>query len=105
MVDALTGENYYRFDSLRMVWPNQDYFDLTWSQVTDALCNCALRNAIFYIWYNRNYSFYATLQGKSGLNLYDWNPGDRMRLYIHKDVALKVWEYNILQQNSLEQNP
>jgi predicted membrane-bound mannosyltransferase/DNA-binding beta-propeller fold protein YncE len=104
-VSALTGNNYYQFDTLRMVWPNQDYFGLTWARVNEMLTDRRLRAAIFQIWYNRDYSLYAEVMGKSGFDLYEWNPSDSMRMYVRKDVAEKVWEYNLLQQFTLQQDP
>ncbi len=104
-VDALTGSNYYQFDTLRMVWPNQDYFDLTWARLGEVVTNRNLRTALFQIWFNRDYSLYAEVTGKAGFDLPNWNPGDRMRLYVRKDVAEKVWEYNLLQQVTLQQDP
>ena len=79
-----------------MVWPNQDYFALTWPRIRKALSNPAMREAIFQIWLNRDYSAYAKVTGESGLTLSDWQPSARMELFIRKDIAAQMWEYGIL---------
>jgi predicted membrane-bound mannosyltransferase/DNA-binding beta-propeller fold protein YncE len=124
-IEPIVGENYYRFDYVRMVWPNQDYFNLVsdrfkpeepfspdypctgvlsvfklvknkdYSRVCEALGNPEMRAAIFDIWLNRDYTRYAQLTGKTGLVDSNWDPSDRMRLYIRKDVADLVWNYGI----------
>jgi len=116
-IEPIVGENYYRFDYVRMVWPNQDYFNLVsdrfdrnepfpddyacsgalgvfklfkskdYSRLCNAIGNPEMRAAIFEIWLNRDYKRYAELTGNPGLVDSNWDPSDRMRLYIRKDVA------------------
>jgi DNA-binding beta-propeller fold protein YncE len=78
-----------------MVWPNQDYFGLTWPRIKKAILNSAMRDAIFQIWFNRDYSAYAKATGKNGLILTDWQPSARMQLFVRKDIADQIWEYGI----------
>jgi DNA-binding beta-propeller fold protein YncE len=104
-MNILVGDNYYQLDTLRMVWPNQDYFNLSWKRFSEMLFDGHLRTALFQIWYNRDYSLYAQETGKVGFNLPNWNPSDQIRMYIRKDIAEKVWEYNLLKQGSLEEDP
>ncbi len=92
-VAAVLGDNYYRYDYIRMVWPNQDYFGLTWERFTNAMTDARLRAAIFDIWLNRDYKRYAEVTGSDSLVVENWQPSDRMRLYIRKDVAAEIWSY------------
>lgn len=124
-IEPIVGENYYRFDYVRMVWPNQDYFNLVtdrldpnepfpedypcdgllsgfklirgkdYSRVCNALGSPEMRAAIFDIWLNRDYTSYAQITGRDTFVDSNWDPSDRMRLYIRKDVADLVWNYGI----------
>lgn len=124
-IEPVVGEDYFRFDYVRMVWPNQDYFNLVserfypdepfsedypctgilsvfklirnkdYSRVCNAIGDPEMRAAIFDVWLNRDYTRYARLTGKTGLVDSNWDPSDRMRLYIRKDVADLVWNYGI----------
>ena len=104
-IKPIVANNYYRLEYIRMVWPNQDYFKLTWPRIQYALKNPTMRDAIFQIWLNRNYSEYAQVTGKAGLTLSDWQPSARMQLFIRKDIAAQMWEYGISQATPLQENP
>jgi len=90
----VVGQAYYQFDYIRMWWPNQDYFNLTWDRVRDAVTNPQMRAALFNIWFNRDYTLYGQLTNND-LSLANWYPSDRMRLYIRKDIAAEIWEFGI----------
>lgn len=121
-IEPIVGDKYYRYDYIRMVWPNQDYFNLVsdrdatqpfpddyacsgvlsflqvfkdkdFGRVCNAIGNPQMREAIFDIWLNRDYTAYAQVTGSQGTTLQNWDPSDRMRLYIRKDVAQLVWKY------------
>ncbi len=104
-IKPIVGNNYYRLDYIRMVWPNQDYFSLTSSRIRKALNDPALRDAILQIWLNRDYSEYASVTGKSGLTSSDWQPSAKMQLFIRKDIAAQIWEYGIAQVAPLQADP
>lgn len=91
-IEPVVGSAYLKFDYIRMVWPNQDYFDLNLSRITGALSLPAFRSALFDIWLNRDHDAYAKVFGKD-LSLKNWSPVDRMRLYVRKDIAAQLWEY------------
>ena len=88
-----------------MVWPNQDYFGLTWPRVRNVITDPATRDAVFQIWLNRDYSAYANVTGKRDLTLTDWQPSARMQLFIRKDIAAQMWEYGIIQGTPLQADP
>ncbi|MCX6080009.1 MAG: TIGR03663 family protein [Chloroflexi bacterium] len=124
-IEPIVSDNFYRFDYIRMVWPNQDYFNLVstrpdpaipfdetysctgllsglkllprydFSRVCGALNDPRMRTAIFDIWLNRDYKLYGEVTNSVGINENTWDPSDKMRLYIRKDVADKIWNYGI----------
>jgi sugar lactone lactonase YvrE len=104
-IKEIVGKDYYHFNYIRMVWPNQDYFNLTWERIKDTLSNPSKRAAIWQIWINRDYSQYAKATGETGLTVSDWSPSDRMQLFIRKDLASEIWEYGILQTTAVQTDP
>ncbi len=124
-IEPIVADNFYRFDYIRMVWPNQDYFNLVtvrpipdapfdpnyscngalgflkllkgydFSRLCYAVLNPQMRQAIFNIWLNRDYKLYGELTNNTGINDTTWEPSDKMRLYVRKDIVDKVWNYGI----------
>ncbi len=94
-IEAALGDGFYKFDYIRMWWPNQDYFNLDKSRVLNAIANQDIREGIFDIWFNRDYTKYAQATGSSSMTLTTWQPSDQMRLYVRKDVASKIWNYGV----------
>jgi uncharacterized protein (TIGR03663 family) len=91
-IEPVVGQAYLRFDYIRMVWPNQDYFGLNWTRIWDAIRNPAMRSALYEIWLNRDFTAYGQALGRP-ITLAEWRPADLMRLYVRKDVAATLWEY------------
>jgi predicted membrane-bound mannosyltransferase/DNA-binding beta-propeller fold protein YncE len=94
-IPAALGDEFYQFDYIRMWWPNQDYFNLDKTRVLNAITNPQIREGIFDIWFNRDYTTYAQAVGSTSMTLTTWQPADQMRLYIRKDVAAKIWNYGV----------
>jgi uncharacterized protein (TIGR03663 family) len=101
----LLGSEYYKIDYIRMVWPNQGYFNLTLDRLINALADPTMRASIWQIWFNRDYSQYASTTGETGLTVSEWNPSDKMQLLIRKDIAAKIWEYGVLQTTTIQADP
>src|SRR5260221_13451099 len=76
-----------------MWWPNQDYFNLDKSRVLNAIANQDIREGIFDIWFNRDYTKYAQATGSSRMTLTTWQPSEQMPLYVPKDAAINVSHY------------
>lgn len=93
-VETVVGNAYYRFDYIRMWWPNQDYYDLTWERIWGALTDRQMRSAIFQIWLNRDYTLYGQATNRD-MSLPNWSPAARMRLYVRKDVVAQLWNYGV----------
>ena len=93
-IEPIVGQAYYRFDYIRIWWPNQDYFGLTRERVLNALRDPNMREALFQVWLNRDYTKYSQVTGVD-LTLDNWNPAGRMRLYLRKDVVSQLWDYGV----------
>jgi len=119
-LEPVVGNAYYQFDYIRIWWPNQDYYALQWSNIeaehnrenspdyptmtvwdyfgrvwghiSPFFTNADVRSAIWQIWFNREYTEYAALRG-TDMSLQNWQPSDRMRLYVRKDIAAQVWNF------------
>jgi DNA-binding beta-propeller fold protein YncE len=94
-IDPALGDGFYRFDYIRMWWPNQDYFNLDRNRVLNAIADPNMREGIFDIWFNRDYTRYAQATGSTSMTLTTWSPADPMRLYIRKDIASQIWNYGV----------
>ena len=94
-INAALGDEFYQFDYIRMWWPNQDYFNLDKARVVNAITDPRIREGIFDIWFNRDYTTYAQAIGSTSMTLTTWQPADQMRLYVRKDVAAKIWNYGV----------
>ncbi len=92
-VDAITKNDYIKYDYLRLLWPMQDYYNLTWQRIAYAITNPEMRSALFDIWLNRDYSQYAAIKGRSDLTDATWQPSDPIRMYIRKDIVADIWNF------------
>ncbi len=100
-IEPVVGKAYYKFEYNRIVWPNQDYYNLTWERIKNAITDPAMREAIFQIWLNRDYTKYGKIKDRD-MSLANWSPADEMRLYVRKDIAAKVWNYGFTEQEISE---
>ncbi len=104
-IDPVVGDNYIQFEYMRLWWPMEDYKNLTWERIRNAITSPDYRAALWDIWLNRDYRKYAQLTNRTDLTLENWSPAARMRLYIRKDVIGKMWEYGIPAQAIEETTP
>ena len=93
-VDAILRGRYYTYEYNRVWWPMQDYYGFTWARIRDALTSPAMRAALLDIWLNRDYTAYGEIIGRS-FALRDWDPAEKLRLYVRKDIASLVWNYGV----------
>jgi sugar lactone lactonase YvrE len=96
-VEPILGGRYLTIEYIRMWWPMQDYFDLSWERVWGALRSPEYRVALWDIWFQRDYTAYGQLTG-GNFALDRWSPADRMKLYIRRDVAAMIWDYGVAPQ-------
>jgi len=92
-LDSITRGNYVYFTYNRLWWPMQDYYNLTWQRIVDAIRSPEMRAALFQIWLNRDYTKYAAVSGRTDLTLANWNPSNQLRMYVRKDVIAQIWNY------------
>ncbi len=90
-LEPIVKDGYYRYEFIRLWWPNQDYFNLTPKRILEALANPDMRSALFKIWLDRDYSLYAAVTGKGSLTAETWEPSSRMVMYIRKDLMNRMW--------------
>ncbi|MCJ7511455.1 MAG: TIGR03663 family protein [Anaerolineales bacterium] len=91
-IEPLLGDRYQSFEYIRMWWPTQEYFGLTWERIRGALTSAEYRQALMDIWLNRDYTAYGELRGID-FSQKNWSPSDRMKLFIRKDIVSQVWDY------------
>jgi predicted membrane-bound mannosyltransferase/sugar lactone lactonase YvrE len=91
-IEPVVGQAYNQFDYVRIWWPNQDYFGLTPQRIFDALTNPQMRAALFDIWMNRDYTLYSQIT-EQDFSLPNWQPSQKFRLYIRKDIIGSMWNY------------
>ena len=92
-IEPIVKDNYVMFEYMRLWWPMQDYFNLTPERIWNAIADPKMRQAVFNIWLNRDFTQYAQLTGNTSLTLTTWSPAARMRMYVRKDIAAQMWNY------------
>ncbi len=94
-LEPIVKDQFIGFDYMRLWWPMQDYYGLTWQKIGNALKSPQLRTALYQIWLNRDYDLYAEATNNDHLTLENWQPSARMRLYIRRDIAARIWDYGV----------
>lgn len=94
-VEGYIGGNYNRYEVVRMWWPMEDYKNLTWERIRGALADSQMRQALWNIFWMRDYSLYAQITKQELNPPAKWPLEDRMRIYIRKDVAAQVLGLNM----------
>lgn len=92
-IEALTKSDYVKFDYIRLVWPMQDYYFLTWDRIQYAITNTEMRAALFDIWLSKDYSRYAQIKGRTDLTVATWQPSDTIYMFIRNDIVSQIWNY------------
>lgn len=99
--EPLLEDRYYRFEYIRMWWPMQDYFGLSAARIAHLLdfnpANtraAALRQALFDIWWARDYRALGRAQQRS-YALEQWPVAERMHLFLRKDTAARIWDLGV----------
>ena len=93
-IEPIVGQAFDKFEYTRMWWPNQDYYNLTWERIWNAITNPAMRSALFQIWLNRDFTEYGQVVGRD-MSLPNWQPAELMRMYIRKDITSMIWNYGV----------
>ncbi len=93
-IDSFLANQYYSFEYHRIWWPMQDYYNLTWDRIREMLTSPDYRQALWDIWFDRDYTAYGEVTGRD-YSLENWSPSNRMKLYVRKDIASLVWDYGV----------
>lgn len=95
-IEPLIGQAYTSFEYIRMWWPNQDYFDLSfvYRYLKDPSTRLSMINALIDIWMDRDYSRYSEVIQRDMSNQ-NWSPSNKMRMYVRKDILSQLWQYGI----------
>ena len=94
-MEPVVADNFVMFEYMRLWWPMQDYWNLNWERISNALGDANYRQALWEIWLNREYTRYAQLTNSTSLTLENWQPSARMRMYVRKDVVAQIWNYGV----------
>jgi DNA-binding beta-propeller fold protein YncE len=98
-VDPILSTDYIYFEYKYLWWPIQDYYDLTWPRIRNALNNPELRAGVWDIIWDRDYARYAEAMTSMGftrtITLQEWPYRKDYRLYVRRDVAQDVWTYRL----------
>jgi predicted membrane-bound mannosyltransferase/DNA-binding beta-propeller fold protein YncE len=92
-IDDVLGDNFINYEYIRLWWPMQDYWNLTFERVQYALSRADYRSALWKIWFDRDYREYAKVTNNPNLTLETWEPSNKVRLYIRKDIIAQIWNY------------
>jgi predicted membrane-bound mannosyltransferase/DNA-binding beta-propeller fold protein YncE len=94
LVDPIVQDDFISYEFPRMIWPNQDYFNLSYYQnyFQNPETQLPMLNALFQVWLNRDFSAYAEVTGQD-MSQINWNPHQSFRMYIRKDAAAQIWQY------------
>jgi uncharacterized protein (TIGR03663 family) len=93
-IEPIVGQAFNKYEYTRMWWPNQDYYNLTWERIWNAITNPAMRSALFQIWINRDFTEYGQVVGRD-MSFPKWQPAELMRMYIRKDITSQIWNYGV----------
>jgi len=75
-----------------------EYLKYAWPHIQPFFTNPAVRNAVWQIWFNRDYTAWAALRGSDAYTLTNWGTAERMRFYVRKDIASKLWPFGTAPQ-------
>ncbi|TFH37129.1 MAG: hypothetical protein E4G99_03270, partial [Anaerolineales bacterium] len=84
--EAYLEDDYQSIAFERLWWPREDYNQLTWQSVSDALANREMLRALWDIWFDRDYDRYGQVTGHD-VTTRGWQPASRMKMYIRNDYA------------------
>lgn len=99
------GRDYTYNTYTYLWWPMEDYRQINWNAILGdpnlpegvtkrGLGNKDVRQAIWDIWFHRNYTKYDQTFGRTHTDG-QWPLRDELRLYIRNDVMAQLWDYGI----------
>ena len=93
-VRPYVARDYVKRTYRQMWWPDQGYFNLTWSRFFSTLENSAKMERIFQIVFFRRYS--DDENPSEPRDLTNWPTRKEMEMYVRKDLAEQIWDLNVV---------
>jgi len=90
-VSPYLGDDYVYDTYTYIWWPVEDYRNLTLDRVTHAITDTQTREALWDIWYDRDYRRYEELTGRVH-SVDKWPLRQDFRFYVRKDIASRIWD-------------
>ena len=69
------------------------YLEYAWPHIKPFFTDAQVRNAVFQIWFNDDFTEWGALKKSTAYTLTDWGVANRMHYYIRKDIAAQLWPY------------
>ncbi len=105
-VEGILGAEYISYDYKYLWWPVEDYRGLTMERIRNAFTNPDLRQALWDIFWDRDYARYAALKNPGApFTFKTWPYRRDFRLYVRKDQAVKVWGYDLNASSAVSASP
>jgi predicted membrane-bound mannosyltransferase/sugar lactone lactonase YvrE len=90
---SILGDNYVQYDYKRLWWPMMDYTNLTLARIENVFTKPQMLEAIFNIWFSKDYTLYGQLTNNQNLTLETWQPSAGLHFFIKKDIVNEMWQY------------
>lgn len=71
-----------------------EYLGQVWSHLRPFFTDAQVRRAVWDIWLNRDFARWGALTGQD-TSLPNWQPAEKMRMYLRKDIAAQIWNYGV----------
>lgn len=69
------------------------YLKYAWPHIKPFFTDAQVRNAVFQIWFNDDFTEWGALKNSTAYTLTDWGVANRMHYYIRKDITAQLWPY------------
>src|SRR5690606_35144902 len=109
-LDSVLGGSHSYTEYTYMWWPMEDYRQINWNAILGdpntpegiarrGLLNADVRQAIWDIWFHRDYEKYDQVFGKNHSDG-QWPLRDDLRLYIRNDAVGQLWDRGMVPTNT-----
>ena len=67
------------------------YLKYAWRHIRPFFTDAKVRNAVWQIWFNRDYTEWGALKSSDAYTLTDWGVSNRLHYFIRKDITTQLW--------------
>jgi uncharacterized protein (TIGR03663 family) len=89
-VESILRNRYHRFEVIRLWWPIEDYKNLNWERIQNAVTDPGMRAALWDIFWQRDYTRYAQETGQVLDPPTIWPLAEKMRVYVRQEIAAQM---------------